>query len=377
MSTFLSIKWRKVRCIFYAYMGIYVTFLFLLTAFVLLPKPNNTVNDGNAASNTTGPFSFNDSNITSVINDRNFTSEPNSCSLVSMQNLLMTSFVFLTVCEIYQLFILQWVYIKSLENVMQILLIISTFILCFGVVESAEVKLHLSAVALFLGWSELLMLSGRLPKLSEQKEMLKTVCFTFLKFMLCYATLLIAFALSFFILFKRSSEQEGAEMLANLLVLLVKTIVMFTGEFDISDLSFDTLPYTGHAIFLLFVVLMAIILLNLLNGLAVYDTELIRKDAKILSLVASANLISRIEALVNALPKFMKASLELKEEMFDIYPNRRNRIASAAVRFLINIISKKRNNMRKIMRLKFKRIGARLKRNYPSFKSYRKICRKN
>jgi len=162
--------------------------------------------------------------------------------------------------------------------------------------------------------------------------------------MMSYVTLLIGFALSFYILFKGSSKEGGAEMFADFPISILKTIVMFTGEFDVSDLSFDTFPYTSHVIFLLFVVLMAIVLLNLLKGLAVNDTEVIRKDAERLSLAAKAKLISRIVALVNALPKCMKLSVELKEEMFVIYPNRRNRIGSAAVRCLINIISKKREH---------------------------------
>jgi hypothetical protein len=228
------------------------------------------------------------------------------------------------------------------ENWLEILLIIATFISCSGVVESAELKLHSSAVALLLGWSELLMLLGRLPLLSVQHEMLRTVSLTFLRFMAGYVTLLIAFALSFYILFRGSSEQGGAEMFASIPVSLLKTIVMFTGEFEASSLPFDTLPYTSHVIFLLFVVLVAIVLLNLLNGLAVNDTGIIRKDAERLSLAARAKLITRIEVLLNALPKCMKPFLKLKEEIIVIYPNRRNKIGSDAVRSLINIISQKK-----------------------------------
>jgi hypothetical protein len=157
--------------------------------------------------------------------------------------------------------------------------------------------------------------------------------------MMSYVALLIAFALSFYILFRGSSEQGGADMFASPFVSLLKTVVMFTGEFDASDLSFNTLPYTSHVIFLLFVVLVAIVLLNLLNGLAVNDAGEIRKDAERLSLAARANLISRIEGIVNALPKFMKPDTELKKEMFEIYPNRWNRIGCATVRSLLSIIS--------------------------------------
>jgi hypothetical protein len=346
-STFLTIKWRKIRFMFIIYMGLYVLFLVFLTTYVLLPKPYNTVNDGSVTSNITGPFSFNDSNISSGINDSNFTSQPNSSSLDFFQIVLMVSLFFLTLSEMQQLIVHRWLYVKSLENWLEIMLIISTFISCSGVAESAELKLHSSAIAIFLGWSALLLMSGRLPELSVQKEMLRAVCWTFLKFMACYATLLIGFALSFYILFKGSSEQGGAEMFANPPISILKTIVMFTGEFDTSDLSFDTLPYTSHVIFLLFVVLVAIVLLNLLNGLAVNDTRVIRKDTEILSLAARAKLISRIEALVNSFPESMKPSVELTEEMFVIYPNRRNKIGSAVVRSLIHIISKKREQNEK------------------------------
>ena len=338
MSTFLTIKWENVRRFFFLDMAIYAIFLCFLTAYILLSEPYNTPNDGGAARNTADTFSFNDGNI----NGSNFTSQPNSSSLRFPQIFLMISLFLLTVREIAQLIVHRWVYVKTLENWLEILLIISTFISCSGMVESAELELHSSAVALFLGWSELLMLSSRLPLLSEQHEMFRTVCWTFLRFMAGYVTLLIAFAFSFYILFRGSLEQGGAEMFASPPISLLKTIVMFTGEFEASSLSFGTLPYTSHVIFLLFVVLVAIVLLNLFNGLAVNDTREIRKDAERLSLAARAKLVSRTEGLVNALPKCIKTSLEFKEEMFVIYPNRRNRFGSVAIRSLINIIRKKK-----------------------------------
>ena len=367
ISTFLSIKWEKARFIFILGIGFYVTFLLFLTVYILFSKPHNTLIDRGVAGNTTDLFSFNDRNITSGMNNSNFTSQTNNNSLGFLQIFLMISLILLSLRELQQLILHRWFYIKSLENWVEILLIISTFISCSGVAQGEVLKLHFSAVALLLGWFELLMLLGRLPLLSVQHEMLRTVSLTFLRYMMDYVTLLIAFALSFYILFSGSSEQGGTEMFANIPVSLLKTIVMFTGEFDTSSLSFDTLPYTSHVIFLLFVVLVAIVLLNLLNGLAVNDTGVIRKDVERLSLAARAKLISGIEELVNALPKCMKPSVELNEEMFVIYPNRRNRIGSDAVRSLINIISKK-----KINRPEFKRIGACFNRKCPGCKFYRK-----
>jgi ankyrin repeat protein len=299
LSTFLILKWLKVRFIFFLNMGFYLAFLFFLTLYILFSEPYSALTNAGAASNTSGNFSYNDNYIESGMNYRNYTSQTHSRILVFLWLPLTILWFLLILREMMQLILQRCVYVVSLENWLEILLIITTFISCSGVVESVELKLHSSAVALFLGWSEILFMSGRLPILSVQFEMLKTVSLTFLRYMMGYFALLIAFALSFYIFFRESSGERNHQTFANPFVSLLKTIVMFTGEFDTSSLSFDTLPFTSHVIFLLFVVLVAIVLLNLLNGLAVSDTGEITKRAKTLSLAAKANLISKIEEIVN------------------------------------------------------------------------------
>jgi hypothetical protein len=128
-----------------------------------------------------------------------------------------------------------------------------------------------------------------------------------------YIPLLKAFALTFYILFKDSVKPDGTEHYPSPLLSLLKTIIMFSGELEASDLSFHTFPYTSHVIFLSFVVLVAIILLNLLNGLAVNDTGEIRKVAETLSLQSRVRLMSRIEGLVNALPQRLKPYIRRTE----------------------------------------------------------------
>jgi hypothetical protein len=145
--------------------------------------------------------------------------------------------------------------------------------------------------------------------------MLKTVGLTFLSFMAGYVLLLIALALSFYILCKGSLQQDGTVMFSNPLLSLLKTVVMLTREFDTSNLSFDTLPYTSHVIFLLFVLLMATILLNLLNGLAVNDTYAIHRNAETLSLVARARLILKIKEWTRSFPRSMTPSVLLTKEL--------------------------------------------------------------
>jgi hypothetical protein len=62
-------------------------------------------------------------------------------------------------------------------------------------------------------WVELL-LSGRMSQLSLKLEMVKTFSLTFLSFMVGNVLLLIAFALSFYILFKGSLERDVTDIFA-------------------------------------------------------------------------------------------------------------------------------------------------------------------
>lgn len=56
-------------------------------------------------------------------------------------------------------------------------------------------------------------------------------------------------------------------------IAIIKTFVMLTGEFDASSLDLDRNGISYCIIFLLFVFLVTIVLFNLLNALAVDDTQ--------------------------------------------------------------------------------------------------------
>jgi ankyrin repeat protein len=342
MSTFLILRWEELKFVFFADVAFYSAFLFFLTSYILLSEPYNTVNDGGAANNTKGPSSFNDINITSDMTDSNDISQLNRRSQIFLWLSLMVLSFLLTLRETAQLIVHKWVYVRSPENWMEILLITATYISCSGVVDGMKIKTHFSAVAILLGWFEFLLLLGRLPQLSVNQKMFKKVSLTFLSFMMGYVPLLIAFALSFYILFKAGTEPDDIKYFSNPLLSLTKTIIMFSGEVEASNLSLDIVPFTSHVIFLLFVVLVAIVLLNLLTGLAVSDTEQIAQIAEKLCLESRASLLFKIEKLLNALPKSMKPDIEPIEKTFVIYPNQHNKIKSASVQSLLSIISEKK-----------------------------------
>jgi hypothetical protein len=305
ISTFLSLKWQKFKYFVFLNMVFYVLFVVALTAYVL--------NDG----------------------------------MYTLWYFLLIFLFILTGREVIQLNADLRTYVRSPENWLEISLIVFSFILVSRSVDNMEIKLHFSAIVLFLGWFELMLMSGRLPQLSLKLEMFKTVSLTFFSFMAGYVLLLIAFALSFYILFRRSTEPESIESFSSPLFSSLKTIIMFTGEFEASSLSFDTLPYTSHAIFILFVLLVPIILLNLLNGLAVSDTDGIRKTAETLTLLARARLILKFDTGKLVFLKWLRYDATGGEEMPPLYPNRPNSIGSTQSRSVLEIISKKRQANKK------------------------------
>lgn len=123
------------------------------------------------------------------------------------------------------------------------------------------------------------------------------VLLTFLKLMLLYSIPLLAFALCFHTLFSGNHAKEMDEKARNYLpdsgeskschdnnnsctafqsfqylgISIIRIIVMFTGELEVSSLNLDRHGVVHYVILLLFIFLVPIVLFNLLNALAVDD----------------------------------------------------------------------------------------------------------
>jgi hypothetical protein len=275
------------------------------------------------------------------------TDEKRYNTLLGLWYILMVLLVTLFARELFELHLYCLNYIKSNENWLEILLIIVTFPSCSGIVDSIKVNRHLFAIAILLGWVEFLLLLGRLPLLSVQTEMLKRVSLTFLRYMAGYIVLILAFAFSFYIVFKENLGGDDVLLFTNPLISILKAAAMFAGEFETSNLPFDTLPGTSHVIFLLFVFFVAIVLLNLLNGLAVGDTGKVREDAETLSLVARVRLMTYIIGVILVLPSCITPYLDPAEEELVLFPNRKKDIGSTLLRSLKCIITEKRQRNKK------------------------------
>lgn len=210
--------------------------------------------------------------------------------------------------EILQMIVSMKRYLSSFENWMEIgIIILVSFILLNEEAKSSELNRHLAAILIVLSWAEMIVLIGRHPKLKEYNiyvTMFLKVLKTFLLFFTWYCLFVIAFGLGFFILLHKSASdvEEGDFVFFNKAWLsLVKTTTMFVGELEFSDIPINLdshLAPLAYVFFLSFVFLIVVVLMNLLNGLAVSDTGLIRDKAEIFSYRSQVETISTFESML-------------------------------------------------------------------------------
>lgn len=283
LKSLIFMKWYDIRKWFYVNLLFYLLFWGFLSTYILV------VYDATK--------SFQSNTNKTVADHLSPNSNPSRGFLwYSVTSLL----VLLMVRELFQFKKSYKHYLVNPENWLEIGLIMLSIIILFVNVGD-ETKHQLAASAILLSWTELVLLIGKHPALSTHIEMLKTVGWNFFKFLSWYSILIVAFALSFYTLFRNGPESEDEDEDSKVFidpgVSVFKTIVMLTGEFEAGEIPFDRYPFTSHMLFVLFVFAIAIVLYNLLNGLAVSDTQAIKADAEMVGYISRIKLVSYVETI--------------------------------------------------------------------------------
>ncbi|XP_076238945.1 transient receptor potential channel pyrexia [Calliopsis andreniformis] len=165
--------------------------------------------------------------------------------------------------------------------------------------QSSQWMLRFLSVSILLGWIQMMLLIGRLPICGYYALMFSTVLKNILKVLLAFVCLIVGFALSFFVLFPENDQFRNSWRA------VVKTVVMMMGEYEYGALFSDTkngssfLPAMDGVVFLAFVVLASIVLMNLMIGLAVNDIQGLVKEGHIRQLLKQAEFIGHIEMLTS------------------------------------------------------------------------------
>ncbi|KOX77755.1 Transient receptor potential cation channel protein painless [Melipona quadrifasciata] len=275
LSSFLYLKWHRIRYILYLNFAFYILFYLLLNTYIL--QITYVATDSQISANSSK----------SVDKDMK-----ESISIYVLRVLTGIATALLAFREILQLFSSPCHYVSSLENLIEIALIVLGFI----ILNNASTQV--AAITILLSAWEMVILIGKHPRMSTGIEMFKTVSLNFVRFLLLYAFLILAFAFAFFTLFKDGSDSNFPDPGHS----LFKTIIMLTGEFDANDIPFVSHPILSHLVFILFVFLIAIVLFNLLNGLAVSDTAEILGKAELIGLISRIRVLAYIENLAVRAP---------------------------------------------------------------------------
>lgn len=222
--------------------------------------------------------------------------------------------ILLVLRECFEMLVSMKRYLSSFENWIEVAIIIlaSTILLTEG--ANFELNRLLSAISIVLSWAVLIVLIGRHPKLKEYNiyvTMFLKVLKTFIFFFTWYCLFIIAFGLGFFILLHNDVSDQNATngtesseeyvFFNKAWLSLVKTTTMFVGELEFSDIPINLdsdLAPVAYVFFLTFVFLIVVVLMNLLNGLAVSDTGLIREKAEIFSYRSQVETISTFESML-------------------------------------------------------------------------------
>jgi len=352
ITSFLWYKWQRIRKYFNRNLRLYILFVFLLTWFIFKEYGSSS---STLLYNRFFYFAFIVMfSIMAILVFRDFIYEINynremarikhnhtnaglDCLNVILGNIVeagmiafmtliivfgadllkpgLTALLTILLCiEIFQLMVSIKRYFFQMENWVENATIALGFIILYNNKNEFEFNRNLAAIAIFLSWSRMITLIGKHPKnnhLNIYVTMFFKVLWSFFRFLSWYGLFIIAFGLSFFIMLHEDKEatvntnqdddEDKYEYFNTTFLSIVKTMTMFVGELEFSDIPINLdsfLMPVNYLFFLTFVFLIVVVLMNLLNGLAVSDTGVIQEQAEIYSYLSRVETISYLESVL-------------------------------------------------------------------------------
>lgn len=280
LSSFIHLKWQHVRKLYHYNLAFYVIFVWLLT-FIILHHYITAHNEHSPSCRL---------NFTAVCFFR----------IIAIVVLVICCFC-LIMKILFHLCMSPVQYLYKWDTYPHLVLTLLALIVIFsdwGVEENS-----LTAITLFLAWTQLLLLTGEHPATSIHFHLFKKISYKFLTFLAWYSLLIIAFSLSFYTLFHDSEtyipeRNISSKLFQNPLSSVFTTVGMFVGGFETSFLPFESAIGTSHIIFILFMFFLTLVLLSILTGLAVSKIQKVQSKAELVHLRAQVNAVSNIERVL-------------------------------------------------------------------------------
>ncbi|EFX71249.1 hypothetical protein DAPPUDRAFT_327376 [Daphnia pulex] len=300
IGAFLHLKWTKIRTTFLAslmFQFCYVLFLTLNIYTTYVSSKNEKAENG-----TTNLTNHNNSTGTIVHNSALIDSQTQKSYSLDYFWLPTIFFGSMTGCkELFQLYCNPHEYVTDVENYAHLFSVVGMVLVIPRNKDGyvSDWQTHVAAVVIIVAWINLMLHIGRFPAFGLYIQMFTTVAWNMSKLLVTYFCLIVGFSLGFAVLFPKS------KFFGEIPIALLTAIVMMTGEMDFNALFYDEngtekirFPGTTHLVFLFFVLLIVIVLMNLLVGLAVSDIQGLLNSAGLNRLIRTTKQIARMEIFI-------------------------------------------------------------------------------
>ncbi|KAL4716005.1 hypothetical protein ACJJTC_003794 [Scirpophaga incertulas] len=275
VESFLYLKWKALLPFFYTIVALYAVFVMSLTTFavsVFFYKDTLEIRPTWLDSTIWGYIVY------------------STIFLIILQELLYMN----VKSSRYFLQMETWVKISSIC----LALILPPSVMLTSTTD-ADWPRHVATIALLLAWIQMMFLLSRFPNWGYYVLMFGKVASNVIKILLTFVFLVIGFSLSFMLQFRSQAPFDGPWSA------LVKTIVMMTSEFEY-DSMFDEehskeLAFSFQIVrlvFVAFLILAAIVLMNLMVGVAVNDINDLEILGNIRRLDKQVGFLSTLDTLV-------------------------------------------------------------------------------
>ena len=177
-------------------------------------------------------------------------------------------------------------YLKSLENRIQLFICLTSATFIGLAPFHTELATHFGAWALFAAWIDLTYYIGRFKIIGEYVYIVNNVSKILLRCLIVYVPTLIAFSFGFSMLLHANPAFESWVSSG------LKVMTMMLGELEFGDhFIYHEVKEIGgrnHSVqvmFLLFVIMVAVIIMNLVVAMTISATNELRKDSEIIQIM--------------------------------------------------------------------------------------------
>uniref|UniRef100_A0A8B9HGU3 Transient receptor potential cation channel, subfamily A, member 1b n=1 Tax=Astyanax mexicanus TaxID=7994 RepID=A0A8B9HGU3_ASTMX len=258
--------------------------------------------------------------------------------------------------ELVQLAQQRLIYFMDSTNVSDWASAISSLVFVIPLFFSVDNKWHweAGALAILFAWINFLLYFQRFERFGIYVVMFGEIIKTLISTIVLFVFLLLAFGLSFYALMLHRVEFNSISLS------LAQTFVMTVGELNYQNTLLEAyeqgqlaFPEISYFIFVLFVLLMPILLMNLMIGLAVGDIAEVQRNATLKRIAMQINLHTNLE---EKLPYWYMKRVD--KPSITIYPNKKCEkvlVKETEVRVRLNTNARKSCPLeREIMKQKYR-----------------------